>query len=160
MQQMTKLIQKNLVYSESIWFQLRLTSRYISLMGNQAFEKLKFDISFEDYILLDLIANNEDICPRDLARMLLRDRSNVGKIVSGLEQKKLIKVKADIRNNRSIKKLCITEKGIKLCNEMYLKIQPYIDLMNKSISEKDKKHISFILEKCRKTLDEIVETQI
>ena len=157
---MTELIQKDIVYSESIWFQLRLTSRYISLMGNQAFEKLKFDISFEDYILLDIIANHEDICPRDIARMLLRDRSNIGKIDSGLEQKKLIKIKADIRNNRSIKKLRITDKGIKLCNEMYLKIQPYIDIMNNSISEKDKKNISLLLEKCRNTLDEIVETQI
>jgi hypothetical protein len=43
---------------------------------------------------------------------------------------------------------------------MYLKIQPYIDTMNKVISEKDKKQMSLLLEKCRKTLDEIVETQI
>ena len=157
---MAKLLQKDLVYAESIWFQIRLTSRYLNLMGNQAFEKLNFSISFDDYILLDIIANNEDICPRDLARMLLRDRSNVGKIVSGLEDKKLIKVKADIRNNRSVKKLRITDKGIKLCNEMYLKIQPYIDVMNKVISEKDQKKMASLLEKCRKTLDEIVETQI
>jgi DNA-binding MarR family transcriptional regulator len=157
---MTKLLQKDLVYAESIWFQIRLTSRYLNLMGNQAFEKLNFSISFDDYILLDIIANHEDICPRDLARMLLRDRSNVGKIVSGLEDKKLIKVKADIRNNRSVKKLRITDKGIKLCNEMYLKIQPYIDVMNKVISEKDQKKVASLLEKCRKTLDEIVETQI
>lgn len=157
---MTKLLQKDIVYAESIWFQIRLTSRYLTLMGNQAFEKLNFQISFEDYILLDIIANNEDICPRDLARMLLRDRSNIGKIVSGLEDKKLIKVKADIRNNRSIKKLRITDKGIKLCNEMYLKIQPYINTMNKVISEKDKKQMALLLEKCRRTLDEIVETQI
>lgn len=157
---MAKLLQKDLVYAESIWFQIRLTSRYLNLMGNQAFEKLNFSISFDDYILLDIIANHEDICPRDLARMLLRDRSNVGKIVSGLEDKKLIKVKADIRNNRSVKKLRITDKGIKLCNEMYLKIQPYIDVMNKVISEKDQKKVASLLEKCRKTLDEIVETQI
>ena len=82
---MTKLLQKDLVYAESIWFQIRLTSRYLNLMGNQAFEKLNFSISFDDYILLDIIANHEDIFPRDLARMLLRDRSNVGKIVSGLK---------------------------------------------------------------------------
>ena len=157
---MTKLLQKDLVYAESIWFQIRLTSRYLTLMGNQAFEKLNFSISFDDYILLDIIANHEDICPRDLARMLLRDRSNIGKIVSGLENKKLIKVKADIRNNRSVKKLRITDKGIKLCNEMYLKIQPYIDIMNKVISDKDQKQMAALLEKCRKTLDEIVETQI
>ena len=157
---MTTLLQKDIVYAESIWFQIRLTSRYLTLMGNQAFEKLNFSISFDDYILLDIIANNEDICPRDLARMLLRDRSNIGKIVSGLEDKKLIKIKADIRNKRSIKKLRITDKGIKLCNEMYLKIQPYINVMNKAISEKDKKQMSLLLEKCRKTLDEIVETQI
>ena len=157
---MTKLLQQSIFYAESIWFEIRLTSRYLHLMGNQAFEKLKFSISFDDYIILDIIANNDGICPRDIARMLLRDRSNIGKIVSGLEDKKLIKVKADIRNNRSVKKLIITDKGIKLCNEMYLILKPYIDKMNEVIGEKDKKYMSDLLEKCRKMLDEIVETQI
>ena len=129
-------------------------------MGNQAFEKLDFPISFEEYIILDIIAYNEGICHRDLARMLLRDRSNIGKIASSLENKKLLKISPDIRNNRTIKKLNVTDKGIKLCNEMYRKLEPYITTLQKQIKEEERVLISQGLQKCRKILDEIVETQI
>ncbi len=160
MQHMTGLIKKELNYTEGMFFQIRLTSRYLTLMGNQAFEKLNFPISFEEYMILDTIAYNEGICNRDLARMLLRDRSNIGKITSELEAKKLLKIKPDIRNNRTIKKLMITPSGIKLCNEMYIKLEPYINSFNNSIKKEEREMMCTILQKCRKVLDEIVETQI
>ena len=157
---MTKLIEKQAVYNEGMFFQIRLTARYLTLMGNQAFEKLNFPISFEEYIILDTIAYNEGICNRDLAKILLRDRSNVGKISAVLEEKKLIKIIPDIRNNRSIKKLQVTEAGIKLCNKMYTKLEPYIKILNKAISKEEQDFLCRSLENCRKILDEIVETQI
>ncbi len=160
MQQMTELIKKEKLYTDGMFFQIRLTSRYLTLMGNQAFEKLNFPISFEEYVILDTIAYNAGICNRDLARMLLRDRSNIGKITSVLEAKKLIKIKPDIRNNRTIKKLSITKSGITLCNDIYVKIEPYLNIMNNVIKKEEQKAISSALQKCRKVIDEIVETQI
>ena len=157
---MTKLIEKQATYNEGMFFQIRLTSRYLTLMGNQAFEKLNFPISFEEYIMLDTIAYNEGICNRDLAKKLLRDRSNVGKTVSNLEEKKLIKIIPDIRNNRTIKKLKVTESGIKLCNQMYTRLEPYIKILNDSISKEEQDFLCKSLENCRKVLDNIVETQI
>ena len=157
---MTKLIEKQAVYNEGMFFQIRLTARYLTLMGNQAFEKLNFPISFEEYIILDTIAYNEGICNRDLAKILLRDRSNVGKISAVLEEKKLIKIIPDIRNNRSIKKLQVTEAGIKLCNKMYTKLEPHIKILNEAISKEEQDFLCRSLENCRKILDEIVETQI
>ena len=157
---MVKLIEKESLYTEGMFYEIRLTSRYLTLMGNQAFEKLNFPISFEEYLILDIIAYNENICNRDLAKMLLRDRSNIGKITFSLEEKKLIDITPDKRNNRSIKKLKITNSGITLCNEMYTKLSPYMEIMNKAIKKEEQKIISKTLQKCRKILDEIVETQI
>ncbi|MBQ9244700.1 MarR family transcriptional regulator [bacterium] len=157
---MQKLIKKETQYTDSMFFQIRLTSRYLTLMGNQAFEKLSFPISFEEYMILDTIAYNEGICHRDLAKMLLRDRSNIGKIAASLEQKELIAVIPDIRNNRSIKKLKVTPSGIELCNKMYKKLEPYINILNKELKKEEQEMISKSMEKCRKILDEIVETQI
>ncbi len=157
---MTELIQKKSQYTEGMFFQIRITSRYLTLMGNQAFEKLNFPISFEEYIILDIIAYNENICHRDIAKMLLRDRSNIGKIVTNLENKNLIKIIPDIRNNRSIKKLKITEAGKKLCNKMYTKLEPYIETLNKAINTEEQTAICNCLKKCRDIMDEIVETQI
>ncbi len=157
---MTKLLKEQESYMEKMLFQLRITSRYLTLMGNQAFEKLNFPISFEEYFILDKIARNEGLCHRDLARMLLRDRSNIGKIVSSLSEKGLLKVIPDIRNNRAIKKIKVTEKGIKLCNAMYLKLQPYMETLNRNIKEEEFEMVSSIMNKCKNVIDNIIETQI
>ena len=157
---MTELLKEKESYMEKMFFQLRITSRYLTLMGNKAFEKLNFPISFEEYVILDKIAVNEGICHRDLARMLLRDRSNIGKIVSGLEKKGLLKVTPDIRNNRAIKKMKINEKGIKLCNAMYVKLEPYMETLNKNINREEFEAVSSIMAKCKNVIDNIIETQI
>ena len=147
-------------YTEGMLFQVRLTSRYLSLMGNQVFEKLNMPISFEDYLILDIISYNEGICHRDLAKMLLRDRSNLGKIASKLEKLKLIKVKLDTRNNRAVKKIYITDKGHKLCTEIYEKVEPHISFVMDKITDEEQKIVSESLTKFRKNLDELVETKI
>lgn len=157
---MEKLIKKEKHYTDGMFFEIRLTSRYLSLMGSQAFEKMSFDITFEEYLILDTISYNEGICHRDLAKMLLRDRSNIGKIASALEKKSLIKIKPDIRNNRTVKKIFITEKGIKKCNDIYRKLEPFIKIINETIKKEEQDIINSYLKKIRKILDDIVETQI
>ncbi len=157
---MKKSIKDRIHYTEGMFYQIRITSRYLSLMGSQAFERLNINISFEEYIILDIISYNEGICHRDLAKMLLRDRSNIGKIASSLEKQKLIKIKMDVRNNRMIKRIYITESGIKLCNDIYIKLEPYIKIFNDNISKEEQNFICNHLTKCRQLLEEIVQTGI
>ena len=87
---MREIIKDRIHFTEGMLFEIRITSRYLTLMGNQAFEKLHFNLSFEEYLIMDIISYNEGICQRDLARLLLRDRSNLGKIASSLEKKKML----------------------------------------------------------------------
>ena len=155
-----KMKKEKIHYTEGMLFQVRLTSRYLSLMGTQVFEKLSMPISFEDYLILDIISYNEGICHRDLAKMLLRDRSNLGKIVSKLEQLKLVKVKLDTRNNRTVKKIYITDKGCNLCDKIYEKVEPHINFVMNRIDTKEQELVSNSLMKFRQILDELVETKI
>lgn len=157
---MEKLIKKEKHYTEGIFFDIRLTSRYLGMMGAQAFEKMRFDITFEEYIILDTISYNEGICHRDLARMLLRDRSNIGKIAVSLERKGFITIKLDIRNNRAVKKIYITENGIKICNDIYRRLEPFIKMINETIKQEEQEILSSYLSKIRNVLDKIVKTQI
>lgn len=155
-----KMRKEKIHYTEGMLFQVRLTSRYLSLMGTQIFEKLNMPISFEEYLILDIISYNEGICHRDLAKMLLRDRSNLGKIASKLEKLKLIKVKPDFKNNRAVKKIYITEKGKKLCDEIYEKVEPHINFVMSKITNEEQLVVSESLTKFRQILDELVETKI
>ncbi len=159
-QQMKNIEKTRKNVTEGLFFEIKITSRYINLIGIQAFEKLNIDISFEEYLILDKLSYNEGICPRDLAKMLLRDRSNLSKVINCLEKKKLIKIKPAIRNNRSIKKLYVTEKGIDLCNKIYDKIEPYLKIFDEVIKKEEQTMVMNYLQKCRNILDEIVETKI
>lgn len=155
-----KMKKEKIHYTEGMLFQVRLTSRYLTLMGSQVFEKLKIPISFEEYLILDIISYNEGICHRDLAKMLLRDRSNLGKIAAKLEKLKLIKVKLDTRNNRAVKRIFITDKGHKLCDEIYDKVEPHISFVMSKMSKEEEELVSKSLMKFRQLLDELIETKI
>lgn len=159
-QQMKNKNQNKKRITEGMFFEIRITSRYINLMGMQAFNKMKIDISFEEYLILDVVSYNEGICQIDLAKKLLRDRSNIGKIVSALEKKGLIKINPDTRNKRLIKKLYISEKGLKKCNDINIKLNPYIKILNKTIKEDEQKIIVKSMMKCREIIENIVETKI
>lgn len=157
---MNKVLENKKHYTDGMFFQIRITSRYLSLMGNQAFEKLKFDLTFEEYLILDIISYNEGICHRDLAKMLLRDRSNIGKIASVLDRKGLITIKPDTRNNRVVKRIYITDKGVEVCNGIYIKLEPYLKIINENIMQEEQELLSSYLIKCRQVLENIVETRI
>lgn len=146
--------------TDGLFYEVRITSRYVNLMGSQVFDKLQITISFEEYLILDILSYNAGICQRDLAKMLLRDRSNLGKIVSELEKKKLLTVKPSIRNNRSIKQLFISKKGLNLCDEIYTKLEPYVKYFDEKIKNEEQKMLISYLQNCRKIIDEIVETKI
>jgi len=156
---MVNLTEKKAKYTEGMFFQIRITSRYMSIAGAMAFEKLNIGMPFDSYLILDIISYNEGICHIDLAKMLFRDRSNIGKTVSSLEKKKLVKIKPDIRNNRVIKKIYVTEKGKKLCKDIYCELAPYWETLYDSFSDKEQETIIKQLGKCRHILDNMLKKQ-
>lgn len=48
-------------------------------------------ISGECFAALDTISCNKGICQRDLAKLILKDRANTGRILNSLEEKGFIK---------------------------------------------------------------------
>ena len=54
---------------------------------------------------LMVVHDTKDCCQRDLARVLLKDRANTGKLAKSLEEKGLVKIKATIKNNRAVKNI-------------------------------------------------------
>src|SRR5574344_1872708 len=98
-------------YTDSIYYRIRLTARYLKLYGEQMFEKLGLEIPFDEFIALDVIRNNEGICQRDLAKLLVKDRANTGRLVTSLQQQNYIEVKMDKKNNRLVNKLFLTAES-------------------------------------------------
>ena len=78
-------------FTDSISYQTELTAKYWKMLGNQLFEKFNIhDLSIEEFGILDTLLCNPAICQRDLAKIILRDRANTGKLLDNLEKKGLV----------------------------------------------------------------------
>ena len=107
------------------------------------------------------------ICQRDLAKIILKDRANTGKILNTLEEKGYITRFVDLKNNRLVRKMGVTEKGKEVYDEVTEKLKSAVNKIMQD--EKHKKHIISdeeieyvreILKKFRENLKQLVDIQI
>lgn len=151
---------KVLHYTDSINYELEQTARLMKLLGLQLFDKLQLNITPDEYAALDTVSVNAGICQRDLAKLLLKDRANTGRILESLEQKGFITRFIDTKNNRLVKKMGITEKGYKELDMINSKIKGHIENARGKISPKEVEKVQVVLKKFRKNLEQMVETNI
>lgn len=147
-------------FTGTIFYQIELTAKYCKLLGQQVFEKYKTGVTVEEFSVLDTLLFNPELCQRDLAKLILKDRANTGKLLDSLERKGLIKRKLSIKNNRPVKIAEITPEGIKKAEDVTEKIKPHMEQVRKKIDNSDLAKISDLLEELRKLLDETLEIKI
>ncbi len=147
-------------YTESLFYQIELTSKYFKYLINQVFEKLDIKISPDNFAVLDILIQAPDICQRDLAKILLKDRANTGKIVNSLEEKGLVKRFIDIKGKRLVKKLRITDEGHKCVKEISEKTKYIAKLFDKQVMHEEQTKVKQSLMSIRSFLKENIETNI
>src|SRR5574344_1273214 len=98
-------------YTDSIYYHLEQTAKYCRYLGMQVFQKLKLPVTLDEFVAMDTILTNDGICQRDLAKMILKDRPNTGRILNALEEKGYIKRYADTKNNRLVRRTELTEEA-------------------------------------------------
>jgi DNA-binding MarR family transcriptional regulator len=151
---------ENKNYTESFYYQIQLTARYLNVLASELFEKIDSGISFDEFIALANISKDENMCMRDLAKLLLKDRASAGRITNILYDKKLIDIKADTKNNRLIKKLSITKKGEELIKAVTEKLRPTFKLAGDKISDEEEKGMIQALKKCREAFRSTIDKEI
>lgn len=145
-------------FTESIPYLIEQTSRYIELHGKAFFAKIAGDIiTSEEFRALDAIINNPDICQRDLAKLLLRDRVRTGRLLDSLENKNLITRFGDLKNKRLVKKMKLTQQGENLFNELIQKFKPHVEILRKNFTDKQVEELKTLLNSLKSALAEIVE---
>lgn len=147
-------------YTESIFYQIQLTARYIKIMGANHIDKIGLDLSSEELLALDIIYLNPGICQRDLAKELLKDRAGTGRVLLSLEAKQLVERFVTTKGKRLVRNMKLTQKGedyLKLAHE---KLIPSIEKLKKIFTEEEVNELKRMLDKLRHTLSLTVETQI
>ena len=154
---MTKLQEH---FTSTIFYQIELTAKYCKLLGSQVFEKYNAGVTCEEYSVLDVLANNPNLCQRDLAKLILKDRANTGKLLDALEKRGLVKRELSIKNNRPVKIVSITEKGKAVGEEVLAKIKPHYLCVKEKINNSDVARVGDLLKELRDILGETLEIQI
>ena len=147
-------------YTDSIHYELEQTSRLMKKVTTQLFEKLEIGLSIDEYAALDTVSVNAGICQRDLAKLILKDRANTGRILDSLEQKGFITRFIDTKNNRLVKKMGITERGLRELDTINKKVKQYLESVTKTISDEDIERVQETLKSFRLELEKVVEINI
>ena len=151
---------KELHYTNSIHYELEQTAKLMRILTAQLFEKFEIRMSQDEYAALDTISINPGICQRDLAKLIIKDRANTGRILNCLEEKNLVTRVIDTKDNRLVKKLEITPDGIKELNSINIKIKSYMDNVTKKIAPEEVDRVQEILRGFRLDLEKVVEMNI
>ena len=130
-------------YARSFPYLTDKTSVYLRLRGANLLNELGADITLEQFITLDAISSFDGICQRDLAKILLKDRSNVTRILNILENKNLIARETSNKGNRVVKVAQITKKGIDVLSKYQNKMK---DDMNRFLAQFDSQKLEITAE--------------
>ena len=147
-------------FRDTIFYQIELTARYLKLLGAQVFEQFGVGLSVEEYTILDTLMANNELCQRDLAKLILKDRANTGKLLDCLEQKGYITRKLSMKNNRPVKLIEITQIGAERAEEAAKRIRPHYVAIKEKIDNTDIACVGELLAQLREVLSESLKIQI
>lgn len=158
MEEKTKSLKNH--FTDSIFYEIELTAKYCRKLGGQVLELCNANVSLDEYAVLDTIVCNSEICQRDIAKLILRDRANTGKILDSLEQKGYIQRILTTRSNRPIKMVSLTNDGLKEIKKITKKIHVQMNLIKEKVKNSDLEKTSVLLKELRSVLDETLKIQI
>lgn len=151
---------ENCHYTESVIYSMEQTVTYFKLKGAQFFNELKIGITIDQFVALDAIYCNNDICQRDLSKLILKDRSNTGRILNILEENGFITRALETKGKRPVKKIYMTEKGKKIIEEAHPKLRERFTHVFEDISEEDFSTLREILDELKNSLSKTTSIQI
>ena len=105
-------------------------------LSSQTFSEKGFDITPEQYLILELLIDNDEMYQRQIAEITHKDRANVARIIKILKNKGLIEKIPQARGRR-IYKIVVTEKGKKVKDEIYPTIIELRKILYANISKED-----------------------
>ena len=97
-------MKKNFKFSETLIHHLDNTAKIERTIGARYFDNHnEFDITYNNFLIIELLYTNSDIHQRDIARLLLMGTANLSKELERMENKGLIKRKLTEKNKKMVK---------------------------------------------------------
>ena len=154
------MLNKTKHFTDTIFYQIELTARYTKMLGTQLFGKLGVGLTPEEFAALDTISAQDGLCQRDIAKLILKDRANTGKLLDALESKGFIERELTSKNNRPVKIVKITKLGTKIYTETYSKLEPHHKMVKERIANTDLEKVGELLRDLREILEDTIDIDI
>ena len=154
------MISETKHFTDTIFYQVELTARYTKMLGTQLFGKLGVGLTPEEFAALDTISAHNELCQRDIAKLILKDRANTGKLLDSIESKGFIERELTSKNNRPVKIVKITDLGKKVYTETYAKLEPHHRVVKERIANTDLEKLGELLRDLREILEDTIDIGI
>lgn len=116
-------------------------------------KKANIEITPEQFVLLNIISQFPGITQYELTNMVYKDKSNLSRMLDGLENKGYLNRILDTKGSRVVKRLSITPKGIRSVDRITPMIKILQDNTTKGISREELDTLKDILARIRKNLE-------
>lgn len=148
-------------FIDSLYYQIKLTEKCSKMLAKQLEEKLELEITLDELTALGTInMYNGEIHQRDLARILLKDRPNTGRMLNNLEEKGYIKRIEKTKNKRQANIIMLTPKGLNTLEELTRIISPMFDDVHERLAEFDIEYLKKGIQRLREAMVETIEIHI
>lgn len=102
-------------------FQIVRTARLMRLHFARFAQREGFDISQEQWLILNKLSQNPGLSQLELADSLIHDKPNITRILAGMEKKKLVMRRTDSEDRR-VMRVSLTALGKKTHTELSAKV--------------------------------------
>lgn len=156
----SKMLEPTTDFSDSVFHKIKQLSIYIEKLAQNFFDIRNVDLTHDEFGALNVILNHPNICQRDLAKIILRDRVRTGRILNSLEDKGYVKRTNTTKNNRLVRLLTLTKTGEKFYNEQFYIMNNVMAKILEKFPEEKMLELKCSLETLETALSEITEFNI
>lgn len=148
-------------FTDSLFYHIKMTEKCFKMFGKHIEMKLDLPVSLDELAALTVIQASEGrIHQRDLAKLLLKDRANTGRLLDNLENDGYISRTVITKNGRPAKGITITEIGFDVINKSNDEIIPIFQKILDKVSIEEIECVKGILSKLRKIIEETIVIEI
>lgn len=147
-------------YINTVYYKIEQTAKYCRHLGTQIFEKLRLPLTLDEFATLDTISLYGEICQRDLAKLILKDRPSTGRILNSLDERGFITRFADTKNNRLVRKMKLTKEGNEILEKALKVLREYLANLPQVLSDVERDNLENSIQMFKQSLEKEVEMNI
>lgn len=121
---------------QAFGFQIVRMARLLRVHFTRFAEREGFDITQEQWLILNKLAQNPGVSQLGLADSLIHDKPNITRILAGLEKKKLVQRKTD-GEDRRVMRVSLTATGERLHKEFSKSVTTERDRVHAGLTKDD-----------------------